>query len=80
MEFTNTTSQFTILLPARSLLIMSGEARYGWKHSIPARTFDVVDGEWIERERRISLTYREVLKEGNCDGCNFEEHCDLMNK
>jgi hypothetical protein len=36
--------------------MMYGEARYEWKHGIPARKSD--DG--VARERRVSLTLRRV--------------------
>jgi alkylated DNA repair dioxygenase AlkB len=43
-----------------SLYIMSGEARYIWKHSMLSRKTDMVDGKRIKRGRRISLTFRNV--------------------
>jgi alkylated DNA repair dioxygenase AlkB len=48
-------------LPARSLLIMTGAARYHWQHSIAKRKTDVVDGQKIIRQRRVSLTFRCVV-------------------
>lgn len=64
MLFTHakTDAQVPVLLDARSLVIMQSEARYGWKHSIPARKADVVGGRRIERSRRISVTFRTVLE------------------
>jgi alkylated DNA repair dioxygenase AlkB len=50
-----------VLLPSRSLLVMSGEARYGWKHAIPARKSDVYAGWTFQRDRRISVTFRKVV-------------------
>lgn len=44
-----------------SLYIMSGEARYNWKHSMDANKFDNVNGKKIKRDRRISITFRTVL-------------------
>ena len=44
-----------------SLYIMSGEARKKWKHGMPARKGDKVDGKRIERGRRISITFRHSL-------------------
>lgn len=52
---------FTILLEPGSLLVMSDEARYQWKHSIPARKIDVEAGRRVPRGRRVSLTFRTVL-------------------
>jgi len=53
-----------ILLPAGSLLILSGDARYNWSHGINQRKFDNVNGSLVERERRISFTFRQVVKPG----------------
>jgi alkylated DNA repair dioxygenase AlkB len=58
----STGEQVSLLLEPRSLLIMKGEARYQWKHSIPGRKTDIHQGEIIERRRRVSLTFRNVIK------------------
>jgi len=50
-----------LLLEPNSLLIMRGEARYNWKHGIPARKADVYNGKRYTRERRISITFRKVI-------------------
>ncbi len=50
-----------LVLPARSLLIMRGSARYEWKHGIPARQKDVVPTETLVRGRRLSITCRTVV-------------------
>lgn len=50
-----------VWLPPRSLLVLSGEARYSWSHSIPSRLTDKVNGQLHERSRRVSLTFREAL-------------------
>ncbi len=50
-----------IFLEPRSLLVISGDARYKWKHGIAARKTDIVDGIKIPRKRRVSLTYRKVI-------------------
>ncbi len=49
-----------VTLEPRSLLVIKGEARYDWKHSIPARGSDVFGGVRVPRSRRISLTFRTV--------------------
>ncbi|MBC7102635.1 MAG: alpha-ketoglutarate-dependent dioxygenase AlkB [Parvibaculum sp.] len=54
-------SKLSAILEPRSLLILSGPARYEWTHEIPARKSDVVDGERQPRGRRISLTFRTVV-------------------
>ena len=48
-------------LPPKSLLVLSGEGRYEWTHSIPARRADVTDHAIRQRARRISLTFRTVI-------------------
>jgi len=52
----------SVALEPRSLLVMSGAARYEWTHEIPARKTDMVAGEKRLRERRISLTFRRVTR------------------
>jgi len=63
MEFTNPTTGEKInhLLEPRSLLIFSGDARHQWKHGIAARKTDKYEGQIIQRNRRISLTFRNVI-------------------
>ena len=43
-----------------SLLVLAADARSKWRHAIPARKSDMVDGERKPRGRRISLTFRKV--------------------
>lgn len=49
------------LLEPQSLLVLKDEARFGWKHGIPARKSDLVGTQKIARGRRVSLTFRTVL-------------------
>jgi alkylated DNA repair dioxygenase AlkB len=49
-----------VLTPG-SLLMLSGEARYRWRHAIPGRKTDKVAGRSVVRGRRVSLTFRTVL-------------------
>ena len=62
MEFTNeggdAEEQF---LEPRSVLVIGGDARREWKHSIPGRPVDVWQGREWPRGRRVSLTFRKVL-------------------
>ena len=53
-----------LLLEPRALLILTGAARYDWTHEIPARRTDTIDGEKRPRERRVSMTFRNVLRGG----------------
>ena len=51
-----------LLLEPRSAIILRDEARYQWTHAIPARKSDMIDGKRVARQRRISLTFRKVVK------------------
>lgn len=55
--------QEMILRPG-SLLSLSGQARYDWKHGIPARKSDTISGVRVPRSRRVSLTFRTVISSG----------------
>lgn len=56
--------RFDLFLPRRSLVMLSGEARYEWTHSIDKRvTYIDNTGRKVTKPqdyRRISLTYREL--------------------
>lgn len=60
-----------LLLPPRSLLVMTGPSRYGYTHAIRPRKTDVVDGRTVPRTGRYSVTMRTVRR-GAEIGC----HCD----
>lgn len=47
-------------LEPMSALVIAGEARNRWKHSIPARTHDGWNGQQWPRARRVSLTFRKM--------------------
>ena len=66
MVFTrkNPAGKVSVLVEPGSLLVMQGEARYEWRHAIPARRSDVFDGKTYGRGRRVSLTFRSVIKGG----------------
>ncbi|XP_073844888.1 tRNA (carboxymethyluridine(34)-5-O)-methyltransferase alkbh8 [Musca autumnalis] len=79
MEFRKGLEKRSVLLPRRSLLIMSGESRYDWTHGITPRMLDVVmtaNGNLSTRRRskRTSLTFRK-LRKAPCN-CNFPLLCD----
>ncbi len=63
MEFSHpgTGDKKELLLEKRSLVALSGPARYEWQHAIPARKSDVIDGAKTARQRRVSLTFRKVI-------------------
>lgn len=47
-------------IPRRSVYVMQDDARKKWKHAIPPRKKDNIDGQLKHRERRVSITYRKV--------------------
>lgn len=79
-----------IVVPARSLLVMQGEARYDWQHGIQPRLQDpiielrqkdnqqirIITNETVQRKTRISLTFRKTRK-GKCE-CGFKSLCDSV--
>lgn len=50
-----------IHVPRRSLLILSGAARYEYTHGIAPRKWDKVAGDLQPRGTRLSLTFRHVI-------------------
>lgn len=53
----------TLLLEQGSLLVLAEDSRYKWRHAIPGRKSDKVDGRAVPRGRRVSLTFRTVILE-----------------
>jgi len=49
-----------LFVEAKSAVVLSGDARSRWRHSIPARKSDAFLGQKVPRDRRISLTFRRV--------------------
>ncbi|XP_020524322.1 alkylated DNA repair protein alkB homolog 8 isoform X2 [Amborella trichopoda] len=75
IDCTSNSIRRAIFLPSRSMLLLSGEARYAWHHYIPHRKVDIVDSNKIKRgSRRVSFTFRKVRR-GPCR-CEFKEYCD----
>jgi alkylated DNA repair dioxygenase AlkB len=62
MDFIHSETRDTraILLATGSAVVISGEARYNWLHQIKARRSD----RGIPRQRRVSLTFRNVVLAG----------------
>jgi len=58
--------EYNLFLPKRSIMMMTGEARYKWKHSIDKKVSYLDDeGDKIVKAanyRRISLTYRTIAQ------------------
>jgi len=80
MNFKKGEQKIDIFLPTKSLLIMTGEARYAWTHGICARHSDVIkmgNGTTTqERDIRVSFTFRKV-RYGDCC-CSFKEYCNSV--
>ncbi|XP_076762827.1 tRNA (carboxymethyluridine(34)-5-O)-methyltransferase alkbh8 [Xylocopa sonorina] len=78
MDFKKDDEKVSVLLPPRSLLIMSGEARYAWSHGICPRHNDIIktaNGLTSQpRGTRVSFTFRKVRRGSCC--CNFPKYCD----
>lgn len=62
MEFTKGTEKVNVYVEPNSLYVMSGDARYKWRHAIIPRKSDVVNGQVIPRGIRDSLTYRTTFQ------------------
>ncbi|MEQ1705789.1 MAG: alpha-ketoglutarate-dependent dioxygenase AlkB [Rickettsiales bacterium] len=63
MDFTHneTGEKSSLLLEPRSLIVLTGDARYIWQHAIAGRKTDRYNGQIINRNRRVSLTFRKVI-------------------
>ncbi|WP_344528242.1 alpha-ketoglutarate-dependent dioxygenase AlkB [Streptomyces albiaxialis] len=63
MDFTHPEDGAKLAVPLApgSLLVMSGPARYTWRHAIAARKSDPGTTGRIPRGRRVSVTFRTLL-------------------
>jgi alkylated DNA repair dioxygenase AlkB len=52
------TLRVPVIVPARSLWVLTGEARSEWMHGIATRLTDSIGGERRRRGRRVSITFR----------------------
>jgi alkylated DNA repair protein alkB family protein 8 len=70
-------ASWELLLPPRSLLLMTGPSRYGYTHAIRPRKTDVIDGKTVPRQGRYSITMRTIRRgdEIGCD-CAYPGVCD----
>lgn len=60
MQFIKSGEKIEVEIPRRSIYVMQDEARTRYKHAIPPRKKDKLDGDVKHRERRVSITYRKV--------------------
>lgn len=65
MDFIHKQNQqkISILLEPRSLVVLKGDARFLWQHGIASRKTDYYNGTKFIRERRVSMTFRNVIIE-----------------
>lgn len=62
MDFKNKNLIVNKLLNKNSLLIIKDEARYNWSHGIRANITDIIGKERVERNRRLSITFRNIIE------------------
>ncbi len=62
MDLRNEREDVSLRLAPRSLLVLAGEARTAWTHAIAGRKSDVIDGVHCARARRVSVTFRTVIR------------------
>ncbi len=48
-------------LEKNSILILKGESRYEWSHGIRSNKYDIINGKWVSRTRRVSVTFRKTI-------------------
>ncbi|XP_015602024.1 alpha-ketoglutarate-dependent dioxygenase alkB homolog 4 isoform X2 [Cephus cinctus] len=58
-------------MPAKSLMVLYGEARYGWEHSVLREDIN---------SRRVCLAYRELTPPYLPNGKNFSESVEILEK
>lgn len=78
MDFKRGEEKLSLLLPSRSILVMSEESRYSWSHGICPRYSDTIrteNGTTVQKRGiRTSFTFRKVRR-GDCE-CHYPECCD----
>lgn len=60
LEHQKTKEQLEVFLKKNSLLCLTKESRYDWRHTIPSTKSFVFKGEKFMRARRLSLTCRYI--------------------
>lgn len=63
-----TGDNFVQRLEPRSLVLMQGDARAVWRHGIAKRRADDWNGQKLNRQRRVSITFRTVTDLGRATG------------
>ena len=62
MDFSLDEDYLSVKLEPRSLVVLKHDARYKWRHEIPMRRVDEINGKQFARSRRVSLTFRTVSR------------------
>jgi alkylated DNA repair dioxygenase AlkB len=57
-----TAATCALVLEELSLLLLADAARYHWQHGIAPRKTDTINGIKRARRRRVSVTFRTVLR------------------
>lgn len=75
-------TRWDVYLPERSVVVLTGDARYRWTHAIDRRLEDYVEtedetgnlqGRWIPRGQRMSITFRWLLPGAEIVGSSDDE-------
>lgn len=67
---------YSINLPKNSVYIISGDARYLWKHGISFGDYNVDNkGNRTKRTKRISMTFRNISDEYLTNELRIEAGC-----
>lgn len=66
---------YNLWLERRSLITYVDAARYAFMHGIVSRKGDLIDGKWMLRNRRVSITFRRLRRRLPCSACSF---CDPL--
>ncbi|KAI8391062.1 uncharacterized protein BYT42DRAFT_508836 [Radiomyces spectabilis] len=75
MRFSSIDGDHTVdvLLPRRSIVVLSGAARYQYKHSISKDLIETSsDGVTVQRDRRVSYTFRTIIAWEASDDCGCD--------
>ena len=62
MRFRKKDEVVDVYVKPNSLYVMTGDSRYLWTHEMPSTKTDLYNGKRIARDRRISITFRNVDK------------------
>lgn len=60
IRFTKDKEKYDLFVKRNSLYIMTGDSRFKWKHEMPSRKSDALNGLKLKRGRRISITFRYI--------------------